>query len=189
MATVSLRMLRRENGLTLEALATRTGLTKSYLSKIERGHSVPSIASAIKLADALNVEVGYLFGQHDQSVLIKVDRASDRISLAPTSSSEGSRYDGIAVGMTDKQMLPFVLYPPTVEIDCVFREHAGDELVIVHRGSVEVQFPDHAVVLGEGDTAYFKGGIPHRFRSVGEVQASMFVVIGAVAEHEPRADR
>ncbi len=182
MATVSLRMLRRENGLTLEALAGRTGLTKSYLSKVERGHSVPSIATAIKLADALHVEVGSLFGEHDQTGLIKVDHACDRTSLAPSASNEGSRYEGIAIGMTAKQMLPFVVYPPTVETDCVFREHAGDELVIVHRRSVELQFPDQTAILEEGDTAYFKGGIPHRFRSIGAKPATMFVVIGATPD-------
>jgi transcriptional regulator with XRE-family HTH domain len=180
MGMSSLRMLRRENGLTLEALADRTGLTKSYLSKVERGHSTPSIAVAIKLAGALRVEVGALFGEQSDSNLIKVDRASERTPLAATSSPGYSRYDGIAVGMPGKQMLPFVMYPPTEEFESAFREHDGDEIVVVHRGSVEVEFPDRRVTLGEGDSAYFKGGVPHRFRSVGQSPASMFVVISAV---------
>lgn len=180
MGMSSLRMLRRENGLTLEALADRTGLTKSYLSKLERGHSTPSIAVAIKLAGALRVDVGALFGEQGDSNLIKVDRASERTPLATTNLSGYSRYDGIAVGMTGKQMLPFVMYPPTGEVEPAFREHDGDELVVVHRGSVEVEFPDRSVTLGEGDSAYFKGGVPHRFRSVGQSPAAMFVVISAV---------
>jgi transcriptional regulator with XRE-family HTH domain len=175
----SLRMLRRENGLTLEVLADRTGLTKSYLSKVERGHSVPSIAVAIKLAKALHVEVGDLFGEQRDSNMIKVDRASERTRLSPTGSSEVPRYDGIAVGMAGKQMLPFVIYPPTAAAEPVFREHGGDELVVVHRGVVEVQFPDRTVTLEEGDSAYFKGGVPHRFRSVGDSPASIFAIISA----------
>ena len=53
--TVRLKPLRKDRGWTLEVLAERTGLTKSYLSKVERGLSVPSIAVAMKLAGALGV--------------------------------------------------------------------------------------------------------------------------------------
>lgn len=174
---MSLRMLRRENGLTLEALADRTGLTKSYLSKVERGHSTPSIAVAIKLASALHVEVGSLFGEQDEAALIKVDRAGERTALSPTASAEGSGYDGLALGMTGKQMLPFVIYPSSEGSRCVFRNHDGDEFVVVHAGRVELTFPDRTVTLEPGDTAYFKGGIPHHFRSLGETEAVLYIVI------------
>ena len=36
--------LRKLNGLTLEELARRAGITKGYLSKVERGASEPSIS-------------------------------------------------------------------------------------------------------------------------------------------------
>ncbi len=36
-----LRTHRRRAGLTLEGLAEQTGLTKSYLSKVERGYQYP----------------------------------------------------------------------------------------------------------------------------------------------------
>ena len=41
-----LKLLRQQHGLSLEQLAQRSGLTKSYVSKVERGLSTPSIASA-----------------------------------------------------------------------------------------------------------------------------------------------
>lgn len=40
--------------MTLDVLAEKTGMTKSYLSKVERGLSTPSIATALKLAKALD---------------------------------------------------------------------------------------------------------------------------------------
>ena len=42
--------LRVLNGMSLEQLAIRSNLTKSYLSKLERGLSQPSIASVLKLS-------------------------------------------------------------------------------------------------------------------------------------------
>ena len=47
-----LRALRRQQSLSLEQLGERTGLTKSYLSKLERGLSEPSISTVLRLAEA-----------------------------------------------------------------------------------------------------------------------------------------
>src|ERR1700743_2085667 len=58
-----LRAVRKQRGLTLSSLAEQTGLTKSYLSKIERRQSTPSIAVALKVARALDVDVAQLFSE------------------------------------------------------------------------------------------------------------------------------
>ena len=50
-----LRTLRRQQSLSLEQLGERTGLTKSYLSKLERGLSEPSISTVLRLAEAYGV--------------------------------------------------------------------------------------------------------------------------------------
>ena len=47
---LNLKFLRVQSGLTLEQLASDSGLTRSYLSKVERGISKPSIESALKLS-------------------------------------------------------------------------------------------------------------------------------------------
>ena len=67
--SIRLKLLRKKLGITLEQLADKSGMTKSYLSKVERGLNTPSIAAALKLARALNVNVEELFdgeqeGQH-----------------------------------------------------------------------------------------------------------------------------
>ncbi|BDN81927.1 transcriptional regulator, MerR family [Mycobacterium pseudoshottsii JCM 15466] len=77
--TALLRAVRRQRGLALEQLAQRAGLTKSYLSKIERGQSTPSIAVALKVARGLDVDVGRLFSDESAHETITVDRAHDRL--------------------------------------------------------------------------------------------------------------
>jgi len=66
--------IRRQRKLSLDALAKRTRLTKSYLSKIERGLSVPSIASIMKLSRAFGVEVAHLFGETIEENNICIER-------------------------------------------------------------------------------------------------------------------
>ena len=60
MTAIRLKVLRKKLGLTLETLAEKTAMTKSYLSKIERSRSRPSIAVAMKVAEALNVDGPYV---------------------------------------------------------------------------------------------------------------------------------
>lgn len=46
--------------MSLADLSEKTGLTKSYLSKIERGERRGSAKSARVIADALGVDVSYI---------------------------------------------------------------------------------------------------------------------------------
>ncbi|WP_307806731.1 helix-turn-helix transcriptional regulator, partial [Streptomyces sp. FH025] len=90
------RLLRKERLMTLEALAERSGVTKSYLSKIERGQSVPSIAVCASLAKALEVPLDSLFTEAEGLDEVTVTRAAERRSL--TSPDEpGTRYEGMAL--------------------------------------------------------------------------------------------
>lgn len=85
-----------------QALAQQTGLTKSYLSKIERRRSTPSIAVALKVAKALDVDVGRLFSE---------EAAHEKITVERAASAEGERYRVLASSVLGKSMSPFVVRP------------------------------------------------------------------------------
>ena len=52
-----LRLWRECRGLTMEALAEKTGTGQSYISDIETGKKAGSVAALKKLADALGVTI------------------------------------------------------------------------------------------------------------------------------------
>ena len=56
------RRLRAAANLSQEALADRAGFGRSYMSGIERGVRNPSALQLLKLARALQISVGDLFG-------------------------------------------------------------------------------------------------------------------------------
>lgn len=60
----TLRTLRQERGLTLKALATKTGLSVSLISQIERAETSASLSSLYRLAAALEVRLSTLFGEY-----------------------------------------------------------------------------------------------------------------------------
>jgi DNA-binding NtrC family response regulator len=58
----TIRLLRKERGLTLKQMARRTALSVSLLSQIERAESSASISSLYKVALALDTRITRLFG-------------------------------------------------------------------------------------------------------------------------------
>ena len=52
-----LRELREHRGVTQDALATSSGLTKAYISDMERGLKVPSLTTILRLAASLRCKV------------------------------------------------------------------------------------------------------------------------------------
>jgi transcriptional regulator with XRE-family HTH domain len=56
-----LRILREEKKLSQGDIEKRTGLLRSYLSRVETGHTVPSIETLEKLARALDIPIYQLF--------------------------------------------------------------------------------------------------------------------------------
>jgi transcriptional regulator with XRE-family HTH domain len=56
----TLQLLRIEKGLSQGDIEKRTGLLRCYLSRVENGHTVPSIETLRKIAGALEVTLGEL---------------------------------------------------------------------------------------------------------------------------------
>ena len=61
-----LRSLREQKNLSQEEVVKRTGLIRSYISRVENGHSVPSVATMEKMARALEVSLYELLYDGEQ---------------------------------------------------------------------------------------------------------------------------
>lgn len=61
----AIRQLRRDRELSQEALAAAAGMHPKHLSEIERGNKDPRATTVARLAQALGVSIGELYGQGD----------------------------------------------------------------------------------------------------------------------------
>ena len=52
---MTIKRLRKEQGLTQKALAKRTGGTREYIARLELGRHDPMFSTLVKLAKALKV--------------------------------------------------------------------------------------------------------------------------------------
>lgn len=59
----AIRQLRRDRELSQEALANLAGVHPKHLSEIERGNKDPRASTVARLAEALGVTIGELYGQ------------------------------------------------------------------------------------------------------------------------------
>jgi transcriptional regulator with XRE-family HTH domain len=84
-----LRALRDARNLTQGDIERRTGLMRCYVSRVENGHTIPSLETLQRWAKALEVEVYQLFFEGD-----------GRPEPAPTGTME-------AMDKTERQLLAF----------------------------------------------------------------------------------
>ncbi len=64
----TIRRLRTDRDLTQEALSYETGLDRSFLSKLENGHKLPTLSTMIRLAKALDLSIGRLVSEFEEEL-------------------------------------------------------------------------------------------------------------------------
>ena len=64
----AVRQFREHHGWSQELLAEKADLNRSYLGEVERGKVIPSLATAAKLAGALNISLSRLMSHCEQEV-------------------------------------------------------------------------------------------------------------------------
>lgn len=177
-----LRRVRHLHKMTLAQLAEKTDLTKSYLSKIERGTAVPSLTVAMKIADVFGIGVGELLGERTADPTATIVRKSDRKRFDLGAGQGISQWEAITTLSVEGAVEVFVVHPPRKgtpdDLSRVASAHRGQELLFVLKGKVEITV-DHAViaVLDPGDSLTFDGYHPHRVRTVGATAAEVLMMI------------
>lgn len=86
-----IQQLRKRMGLTLDALANHSGVSRSMLSQIERGQANPTLATVWALASALDIDVSELIGGGGGDQRIRIEIAS------PSFTPEIRTSDGLCV--------------------------------------------------------------------------------------------
>jgi transcriptional regulator with XRE-family HTH domain len=171
---LNLRRVRTEKGLTLDRLASLSELTRGYISLVERGLKVPSIAALLRLAKALDVSVAYLFDPNSaQAPRYTIYRQREQGAIQTRDGTFG--LSALAAGLTRKMMEPFLLTPPHKSAPRA--SHAGEEMLFVVSGRIVIKLDGEDIAMEKGDCLYFAGETPHEVRSLGRQKAEVLVVV------------
>jgi transcriptional regulator with XRE-family HTH domain len=170
-----LRRQRRARGLTMDELARRVGVDKAHLSRIENNLRSPSVSMLAQLAEALGVSMGYLLGETLDKTEVKVTRgALARATRRPT--SEGHFLLPLLHGESVGSFEAF-LVAPGADPGAAEAQHAGQEMLFILSGKVQILFHTHTEEVGAGDCVHFPGHLQHRLRRVGRAKALALVVV------------
>ena len=176
-----LRVLRDERGISMRALARRSGLSANALSMIERGLTSPSVSTLNKLATALEVPITAFFRKEPIRDQIVFRKASERTRV-PFMRGLIEGLGGEAfVGRIDAFLLTLESGGSSGPHGMI---HTGHEIVFCLRGTLEYEVDDQRFVMEPGDSLIFSAQLNHRWRNVGSTLANAIVVISAFEESE-----
>jgi len=175
-----LKRLRTQRGLTLEEVASRAGLTRGWLSKVENFRVTPSLPALFQIAQALQVPLSDLFEGLEARPPLVVVRSDQRISVRRDEELSELTYESLAHLRPTRIMDPFLVTVPPTETRPMM-SHGGEEFIHVIEGVVTLQFDDQRHDLEAGDSAYFEGTHPHRLINPSATASRVLLVFTGLA--------
>jgi transcriptional regulator with XRE-family HTH domain len=167
------RARRRARGWTLDELAERSGISRRMLVNVEQGATNPSIATLLRLSEALAIGLPSLVAPNDADTPLKINRAETRAPLW-TGEHGGQAFLAAGVAAPDVvELWDWTLVPGDA--------HASEphvtgtrELLTVIEGELVLAVGGEEVVLRAGDAVFPRrrgARVPQRGRDGGPVRA------------------
>ncbi|MBP1325958.1 transcriptional regulator with XRE-family HTH domain [Leucobacter exalbidus] len=155
-----IRASRLAQGLTIEQLAQAAGLTKGFVSRLERDDTMPSVPTLVQLCQSLSLPIGSLFEEPDVQ-LIKLEHAP-QINMGGTGADER-----LITPRSEQrvQVLRSSLAPRASGGTKLYTVNCEVESIHIISGEVDLLFTDRRTTLTVGDTLTFPGRTPHTWET------------------------
>ncbi len=164
---------RKEAKLSLQELAEQTGLTASFLSKVERGESSPSIESLRKIGRALGVPIFYFLTEtNGKSPVVRRDQR-----LKMKRSNSNLIFELLTPDLNRQMEAIMFEQEPGGGNYAQLPNHYTEEFIYVLQGQLEVKLDGEIYHLGPGDTIYFEGPMLRSLCAVGDQTLRVLAVI------------
>ncbi|TNE37577.1 helix-turn-helix domain-containing protein [uncultured Roseovarius sp.] len=161
-----IRGLRKARDATIADLSKATGLSKGYLSQIERGISSPSIKALHSISRALGVTISWFFPpqtDEDEALRDTVVRADGRRSLT---FKNGITDELLSPNLDGEIELLRCIFPPGSTSGAEAYTHRGEEAGFVIEGRLDLWLDGRHIQLNAGDSFAFRSDRPHRYANV-----------------------
>jgi transcriptional regulator with XRE-family HTH domain len=172
----SLREARRARGLSLDAVAKLSGVSRSMVSQIERAESSPTVATLWNLTRALQIDfAGLLEGRPAPGIEVTPAAAAPVIARTP-----GVRIRILSapetVGAHEVYDLTFA---PGAALESEAHSPGCREHLTVIEGQLSVASGAETARLAPGDTARYPADRPHAIRAEGGAARAILIVQGS----------
>jgi len=168
--------LRKTNKLTLNQLASVSGVSRSMLSQIERGQANPTLAVTFRIAQAFGISIGELVeqpGSHsnidivhgaDPKNLFRADQECQIRTLSPLHMEKSVEYYELRIA-------------PKAGLKSAAHFEGTRELVTITQGSATIQSGSSTSALTAGDSAHYRADLEHSIENSGKFELICFLVV------------
>ncbi|MEJ8572780.1 XRE family transcriptional regulator [Microbaculum marinum] len=171
-----LRQLRQDQEMSIAALAKRSGVPASTISKIENGLLKPSLVNAINLATALDANLGFLLDRtrtrHARYSVVRRNQRGRR-SFPEMALVLEDLSSGFVPGLLESRIGTI---GPGSHSGEEYMTHPGEELAHVLAGRLTYDIDGSVVEIGQGDSLHFGSDTPHRWYNDGDAPAEVLWV-------------
>jgi transcriptional regulator with XRE-family HTH domain len=172
-----IRAERRAAGMTVRGLASRTGLSPSLISQVERGRATPSVATLWAIATELGLSVADLFNDESEGAADRNGRRPPGAApIQPHESRKaitlegGVRWERLTSSSDEEVDFVYVDYPvgaASCDEGALVR-HGGREFGYVLSGTLGVRIGFDEFEVRENDSISFDSSMPHRLWAIGD---------------------
>ncbi|MFW5683702.1 MAG: helix-turn-helix domain-containing protein [Spirochaetota bacterium] len=157
----NIQRIRKEQGLTLEVLAERSGVSKAMLSQIESDKVNPTVLTIWKIARGLEVELdAILKGSWEPARRFSVTRADDVVVLDTADNGPHIRVYS-PLPMAEDLEIYQLSFDPGSELVSGAHAPRSEEYLTVLEGRVRVEAGERSAELGPGDFIVYHCDIDH----------------------------
>ncbi|OHV73085.1 XRE family transcriptional regulator [Ensifer sp. LCM 4579] len=171
------RELRAAGALTLDELATRSGVSRAMISRIERGEASPTAQLLAKLCSALGTTLSALFASAGNDASPISRRAEQRLWRDPESGY--LRRSVSPEGLGSPVDIVEVEFPPGARV--VFERQPADRGITQHlwlfSGRLELTMENGPLVLKAGDCLFMGLEEAHVFHNPYDETAHYAVIL------------
>ncbi len=156
-----IRTVRERKGYTLKVVAQAAGVSESLVSQIERNRVSPAIDTLLALADALEIDLEYLFEEYRRERPVRLIRADERRKIEESDILYEEIVRPVEGDGAHAIESYYITIPPGGETKRGSYGHLGREFGIVTEGSGELHYETKVYALGKGDSISFSATAPH----------------------------
>ncbi|QCP52098.1 cupin domain-containing protein [Trinickia violacea] len=167
-----IRSLRQRLKLTLDETATAAGISKPFLSQVERARASPSITSLASIAQALGVTMQYFIDTPDEASPVCRGEALKFFGFADSANQFG-RLTNVSM---DRKLESILVRMPAGQRRSEVTTHAGEEFLYVISGQIALTLQGATFDLQSGDTAHYESTVPHAWANTGDEETVLLWV-------------
>jgi len=166
-----LKAIRLKQGLTIQDLAARSGVSSNMISRVERGLTIPSVQILMKLAEVFDKSINYFVEEVANSHEVVFSSPGQRDTTV-YDDERNMHTESFTSGLRDPQFMAFLCtIPAGGSSGSQQMYHPGDELIVLLEGQLQVTIADQTYLLAAGDSLSFKSDMPHRWDNIGAGEA------------------